>query len=147
MSNDDETDPNRSRGGGDEETSNIAASFGKYSSSSSASSTSSSSSSCSSSSTTPVNDSAAADETESSIVEEIYADLIEDVTFGLILQTHRAAKLGYLQLVDPDSDSELDKQYEIYDDADVLGVFKSNANETTSTKSSSKSSYEWAGTT
>lgn len=62
--------------------------------------------------------------------DSIYQDLIDDVLFGLILQTHRAAKLDYLTLVDPDTDAESEKQYEMYDDADVLGVF-SNLNENT----------------
>lgn len=69
------------------------------------------------------------------VVEAIYEDLVDDVMFGLVLQTHRAAKLGYLHYVDPDSDPEMDKQFEIYDDSDVLGVFRTS-NENMSNKSS-----------
>ena len=60
---------------------------------------------------------------QESLIEEIYSDLIDDVSFGLILQVHRAARLGYLFYLDPDSDPEFEKQYDIYDDNDVLGVF------------------------
>jgi hypothetical protein len=40
-----------------------------------------------------------------------------------MLQVHRAARLGYLFYLDPDSDPDFEKQYDIYDDNDVLGVF------------------------
>lgn len=63
-----------------------------------------------------------------STCELVYNELIDDVLFGLMLQVHRASKLGYLFLFNPESDPEDDKQYEIYDDNDVLGVF-SNLNE------------------
>lgn len=88
---------------------------------------------------TPETEDDETDPARAALAANILADLIDDVTFGLILQTHRAAKLGYLQYVDPDSDSELDKQFEIYDDSDVLGVFKS-ANEN-SNKSSNKPQF------
>jgi hypothetical protein len=60
---------------------------------------------------------------------QIYTEIIDDVIFGLLLQIHRAAKLGYLFILDPDVGPEFDKQYEFYDENDVLGVF-SNLNET-----------------
>ena len=63
------------------------------------------------------------DETHTSLSGDIYTDLIDDVLFGLILQIHRASKLGYLFYMDPDTDPEFDKQFDIYDDNDVLGVF------------------------
>ena len=63
-----------------------------------------------------------------SACELVYSELIDDVLFGLLLQVHRASKLGYLFLFNPESDPDDDKQYEIYDDNDVLGVF-SNLNE------------------
>ena len=58
-----------------------------------------------------------------SLAEDIYLTLFDDVLFGLLLQVHRAARLGYLFYLDPDSDSEFDKQYEIYEENDVLGAF------------------------
>ena len=60
---------------------------------------------------------------QESLIEDIYSDLIDDVLFGLMLQVHRAARLGYLYYLDPDSDPEFEKQFDIYDDNDVLGVF------------------------
>jgi hypothetical protein len=63
--------------------------------------------------------------------EAVYDDLLDDVTFGLILQMHRAAKLDYITYVDADNevDAEFEKQYQMYTDSDVLGVF-SSLNET-----------------
>lgn len=92
---------------------------------------SSSSSNCTSSS----------DMSEDALAEGIYKDLMDDIIFGLALQTHRAVKLDYLMFVDPDSDSELDKQFEIYEDADVLGVFRNlneNSNKVTSKHNDSR---------
>ena len=63
-----------------------------------------------------------------STTEQIYTEIIDDVIFGLLFQIHRASKLGYLFLLDPEVGPEFDKQYEIYDENDVLGVF-SNLNE------------------
>lgn len=63
------------------------------------------------------------DEFSSNLSEEIYTDLIDDVLFGLIFQIHRASKLGYLFYMDPDTDPGFEKQFDIYDDNDVLGVF------------------------
>lgn len=60
--------------------------------------------------------------------EQIYTELIDDVIFGLLLQIHRASRLGYLFILDPEVSPEFDKQYEVYDKNDVLGVF-SNLNE------------------
>jgi hypothetical protein len=60
---------------------------------------------------------------QENLIEEIYSDIIDDVSFGLMLQVHRAARLGYLFYLDPDSDPDFEKQYDIYDDNDVLGVF------------------------
>lgn len=60
---------------------------------------------------------------QETLIEDIYSELIDDVLFGAILQIHRAAKLGYLFYMDPDSDPEFEKQFDIYDDNDVLGVF------------------------
>jgi hypothetical protein len=71
--------------------------------------------------------------------EQIYTEIIDDVIFGLLLQVHRASKLGYLFILDPEVSPEFDKQYEIYDKNDVLGVF-SNLNETY--KSSGKDKIE-----
>jgi hypothetical protein len=67
----------------------------------------------------------------SKLSQAIYGDLLEDVTFGLILQMHRAAKLDYITYVDVDNevDAEFEKQYQMYTDSDVLGVF-SSLNET-----------------
>lgn len=69
--------------------------------------------------------------------EKIYIDIIDDVTFGLMLQMHRAVQLDYLILLDPDPgyDAEYEKQFEMYEDNDVLGVF-SSLNENNKTTSS-----------
>ena len=60
---------------------------------------------------------------QSLIEEKIYSSLIDDVIFGLMLQMHRAAKLDYLFLFDSERDSLEDKEYELDDDNDVLGIF------------------------
>lgn len=57
------------------------------------------------------------------IEEKIFSSLLDDVIFGLMLQIHRAAKLDYLFLFDSEQDSLEDKEYEFYDDNDVLGIF------------------------
>ncbi|CAF0865467.1 unnamed protein product [Brachionus calyciflorus] len=57
--------------------------------------------------------------------EKIYYNILDDVIFGLMLQIHRAAKLDYLKYLDVDMES--DKQYEIYDDNDVMGIFSGDA--------------------
>lgn len=132
MSNDDET------GGGDDQNGiSMAMIMSETTTSSSSSSSSSSTSSSSSSSSNHFQLEIALDPARMALAEHVFDELINDLTFGLILQTHRAAKLGYLQFVDPDSDAELDKQFEIYDDSDVLGVFRANVNEN-SNKSSNK---------
>ena len=71
--------------------------------------------------------------------DHIYKELIDDVLFGLVVQMHRAAKLDYLSYIEPDTepDPELEKQYQFYNDADVLGVFSTlNENFKTSTNNS-----------
>lgn len=55
--------------------------------------------------------------------EKIYSSLLDDVIFGLMLQVHRAAKLDYLFLFDTEQDPLEEKEYEFYDDGDVLGIF------------------------
>ena len=69
------------------------------------------------------NDSSIDENKIDSLANDIYSDLIDDVLFGLMLQVHRASRLGYLFYMDPDSDPEFEKQFDIYDDNDVLGVF------------------------
>jgi len=61
--------------------------------------------------------------------QHIYNELIDDVIFGVVLQIHRASKLGYLMYMDPDLDSQFLEHFKMYSDYDVLGVF-SNFNET-----------------
>jgi hypothetical protein len=73
------------------------------------------------------------------LIENTYIELIDDVLFGLILQMHRAAKLDYLFYLEPDVDAALDKQFEIFNDHDVIGVF-STLNENFKV-SSNKSSF------
>ncbi len=69
--------------------------------------------------------------------ENLYTELIDDVIFGLLLQMHRAAKLDYLIYLDPDPDPEFEKEYEIYDETNIFGIY-ANSNE--SNKSSSRNS-------
>ncbi len=57
-------------------------------------------------------------------IENLYTDLINDVLFGLIIQVHRAAKLGYLYYAD--TDPNLDKQLEISNEYDIFGISSSN---------------------
>ena len=71
-----------------------------------------------------------------SMIEDVYVELVDDVLFGLILQMHRAARLDYLFYLEPDTDPLFDKQFEIFNEADVMGVL-TNSNE------NSKSSNGW----
>jgi hypothetical protein len=72
---------------------------------------------------------------ETKMETQIYDDLINDTIFGLVLQVHRAAKLGYLMYTEPNV--EFEKQFKIYDDNDVLGIFNNNSNQNESSSSSS----------
>ena len=60
--------------------------------------------------------------------ENLYTELIDDVIFGLLLQIHRAAKLDYLIYLDPDPDPVFEKEYEIYDETNIFGIY-ANSNE------------------
>jgi hypothetical protein len=61
-------------------------------------------------------------------LENLYTDLINDVLFGLIIQVHRAAKLGYLYYAD--TDPNLEKQLEISNEYDIFGISNSNGTHT-----------------
>jgi len=72
------------------------------------------------------------------LAEEIYAELCDDLIFALILQTHRASKLGYLFYLQPEATS--DAKFQIFEHNDVIGVFSHlNADVTSSSTSSNKS--------
>ncbi len=69
-------------------------------------------------------------------VEEIYAELCDDLIFGLILQIHRASKLGYLFYLQPEASN--DAKFEIFESNDVIGAFSHlNADVNMSNKSQS----------
>jgi len=61
--------------------------------------------------------------------QHIYNELIDDVIFGVVLQVHRASKLGYLMYTDPELDAKFLEHFKMCSDYDVLGIF-SNFNET-----------------
>lgn len=73
--------------------------------------------------------------------QNIYNELIDDVIFGVILQIHRASKLGYIMYMDPDLDSQFLEHFKMYSDYDVLGIFsnfsETNTNNTGNSKASS----------
>ena len=45
--------------------------------------------------------------------EEVYAELCDDLIFGLILQIHRASKLGYLFYLQPEASNDANARYDL----------------------------------
>ena len=57
------------------------------------------------------------------LANKIFLELCDDLIFSLILQIHRATKLGYLYYIQPDQTD--DSKFQIFEKNDVIGVFSS----------------------
>ena len=55
------------------------------------------------------------------IIDQTYIELCDDLIFNILLQIHRASKLGYLFYLQPENSN--DSKYQVFEKNDVIGVF------------------------
>lgn len=56
------------------------------------------------------------------VIDEIYREFCDDLIYGIVLQIHRASKLGYLFYLQPETTTD-DSKFQIFEENDVIGVF------------------------
>lgn len=55
------------------------------------------------------------------LIDQIYLELCDDLIFNMLLQVHRASKLGYLFYLQPENTNN--SKYQVFEQNDVIGVF------------------------
>lgn len=73
-------------------------------------------------------------------INRIYECTFDDVIYTLILQTHRAAKFGFLFLSDTEDEQESDHEYDITNEKDIFEINSTTSQSQTATTSSKSNS-------